>query len=200
MPLVNEVVIGLPDQDRFNVTEPKDDGRFASYVTQPTLPVLIDALFRDAVNSTLGTDIESLAPSNYPRTDLVAAFLTGFEGVNQLSRVTASEMQRLNTGIPPTPQAEQNPFGIAGGDLAGFPNGRRPGDDVVDVALRVAMGALCYPLIIGDASVDLGFCTPKDAPVGNQPITDGAPVSAGDFDSTFPYLTTPIPGAGFGTM
>jgi hypothetical protein len=200
MPLVNEVVIGLPDKDRFNATEPRDDGRFATYVTQPTLPVLIDALFRDAVNATLGTDIANLAPDNYPRNDLVAAFLTGFEGVNQQSKVTPSEMQRLNTGIPATPREAQNPFGVAGGDLAGFPNGRRPGDDVVDIELRVAMGALCYPLTIGGETVDLGLCTPGNAPVGNAPITDGAPVSAADFDNVFPYLTTPIPGAGPGSV
>jgi hypothetical protein len=200
MPLVNEVVIGLRDKDRFNATEPKDDGRFASYVTMPSLPVLIDALFRNAVNSTLGANIANLAPSNYPRNDLVAAFLTGFAGVNQQARVTPSEMQRLNTGIAATPKDAQSPFGVAGGDLAGFPNGRRPGDDVVDIELRVAMGALCYPLTVGGATVDLGFCTPAQAPVGNAPITDGAPVSAADFDVAFPYLTTPIPGAGPGSV
>jgi hypothetical protein len=200
MPLVNEVVIGLRDKDRFNATEPKDDGRFASYVTMPSLPVLIDALFRDAVNATLGTNIANLAPTNYPRSDLVAAFLTGFAGVNQQARVTPSEMQRLNTGIAATPKDAQSPLGVAGGDLAGFPNGRRPGDDVVDIELRVAMGALCYPLTIGGMSVDLGFCAPAQAPVGNTPITDGAPVSAADFDAAFPYLTTPIPGAGPGSV
>ena len=148
------------------------------------------------MNSTLGTDIANLAPANIPRNDLVAAFLTGIEGLNQQSQVNASEMQRLNTGISPTSKDAQSPFGVAGGDLAGFPNGRRPGDDVVDIELRVAMGALCYPLTIGGGTLDLGLCAPEDAPVGNTPITDGAPVSAADFDEVFPYLTTPIPGAG----
>ena len=96
-------------------------------------------------------------------------------------------MQRLNTKIAPTAKDKQSTFGVAGGDLAGFPNGRRPGDDVVDIELRVAMGALCH--------LGLGLCSPQNAPVGNQPITDGAPISAGDFDNAFPYLTTPIPGA-----
>jgi hypothetical protein len=194
-PLVNEVVIGLPDKDRFNASEPKDDGQFATYVTNPTLPALLDALFRDAVNATLGTSIPNLAPSNLPRTDLVTAFLTGFQGLNQQSKVTASEMQRLNTNVPATPAAQQSTFGVAGGDLAGFPNGRRPGDDVVDIALRVVMGRLCHPVPINGTDTNLGLCTPANAPVGTAPFTDGAPVSAQDFDTQFPYLRTPIPGA-----
>jgi hypothetical protein len=196
MPLVNELVIGLPDKDRFSASEPKNDGQFGTYVTNPTLPALLDALFRAPVNQTLGTNIANLAPDNIPRTDLATAFLTGFAGVNQLKTVTASEMTRLNTGIPAVAAASQSNFGVAGGDLAGFPNGRRPGDDTVDIALRVVMGALCHPLTIGGNSVDLGLCTPANAPVGNVPFTDGAPVSAADFDTTFPYLTTPLPGAG----
>ena len=195
-PLVNEVVVGLPDKDAFNASEPKDDGQFATYVTNPTLPALLDVLFRDAVNSTLGTRIANLAPANLPRLDLVTAFLTGFEGVNQQRKVTASEMVRLNTAIAATPAAQQSTFGVAGGDLAGFPNGRRPGDDVVDIALRVVVGRLCHPLTIGGGSVDLGLCEPADAPVGLAPFTDGAPVSAADFDTAFPYLRAPLPGSG----
>ena len=140
--------------------------------------------------------IPNLAPSNLPRTDLVTAFLTGFKGVNQQKIVRASEMVRLNTAIAATPAAQQNTFGVAGGDLAGFPNGRRPGDDVVDIALRVVMGRLCHPLTIGGGEVDLGLCDPDDAPVGLAPFTDGAPVSAADFDNRFPYLRTPLPGSG----
>jgi hypothetical protein len=196
MPLVNELVIGLPDKDRFSASEPKLDGQFATYVTNPTLPALLDVLFRGAVNQTLGTNIANLAPDNFPRNDLVTAFLTGFAGVNQMSAVTASEMTRLNTGVAATPAAMQSNFGVAGGDLAGFPNGRRPGDDTVDIALRVVMGRLCYPLTIGGNSVDLKLCTPANAPVGNAPFTDGAPVSAADFDTKFPYLTAPLPGSG----
>src|SRR5688572_17310211 len=195
-PLVNEVVIGLPDKDGFNASEPRHDGQFVTYVTNPTLPALLDVLFRDAVNSTLGTNIPNLAPANLPRVDLVTAFLTGFAGVNQQAKVTPSEMIRLNTAIAATPAAQQSTFGVAGGDLAGFPNGRRPGDDVVDIALRVVMGRLCHPLTIGGGSVDLGLCEPADAPVGLAPFTDGAPVSAADFDTAFPYLRAPLPGSG----
>lgn len=195
MPLVNELVIGLPDKDRFSASEPKDDGQFAAYVTNPTLPALLNILFRDAVNQTLGTNLANLAPANIPRNDLVTAFLTGFPGVNQLRQVTPSEMTRLNTAIPAVPAPQQSTFGVAGNDLAGFPNGRRPGDDVVDIALRVVMGRLCHPIPVNGTPTDLGLCRPIDAPVGTAPFTDGAPVTAADFDTQFPYLRTPTAGA-----
>jgi hypothetical protein len=196
-PLVNELVMGLPDKDRFSASEPKDDGQFAKYVTNPTLPALLDVLFNKAVNDILKppTPIANIAPSNLPRQDLVTAFLTGFPGVNQQKTVTPSEMTRLNTGIAAKPAAMQSTFGVAGNDLAGFPNGRRPGDDVVDIALRVVMGRLCHPVPINGTPTDLKLCTPAQAPLGKVAFTDGAPISAADFDETFPYLRTPIPGA-----
>ncbi|HXC59361.1 MAG TPA: DUF4331 domain-containing protein [Steroidobacteraceae bacterium] len=196
-PLVNELVIGIPDKDRFNASQPKNDAQFAAYVTNPSLPALVDALFRTAVNQTLGANIANLAPQNFPRNDLVAAFLTGFKGVNQQSKVTASEMLRLNTAITAKAAAQQSAFGVAGDDLAGFPNGRRPGDDVVDIALRVTMGRLCYPVPVNGTPTDLGLCTPAQAPIGNVPLTDGAPVTAADFDTTFPYLRTPLSGSDY---
>lgn len=194
-PLVNELVIGIDDKDTFSSSAPGEDGQFADYVTHPTLPVILDLLFREPVNTTLGTDFDSLAPSNYPRTDLVAAFLTGVEGVNQQAMVTPSEMLRLNTGIPATPAQEQAALGVAGDDLAGFPNGRRPGDDVVDIALRVVMGALCHDIPVNGEATNLGFCSPDDAPVGNVPFTDGAPIDASYVNDGFPYLKTPTPGS-----
>ena len=79
-PLVNEVVIGLPDKDKFNASEPKNDAQFAPYVTNPTLPALLDVLFRDAVNTTLGTSFANIAPSNLPRTWSVAVAVVAFPG------------------------------------------------------------------------------------------------------------------------
>lgn len=195
--LVNELFIGFNDKDLFNASEPRNDGQFADYVTHPMFPAIVNLLFKDAVNATLGTSIEDLAPTNIPRTDLVTGFLTGFPGVNQLATVTPSEMVRLNTNIPATPRANQSYLGLAAGDLAGFPNGRRPGDDTVDIALRVAMGALCHPLPLGDngQAVNLGLCAPEDAPIGNVPLTDGAPLSAMDFNNSFPYLLRPYAGS-----
>ena len=181
MPLVNEVVIGLDDKDRFNTSKPTDDGQFATYVTNPTLPALIETLFPAAK-----------APTNFPRTDLVAAFLTGIAGLNQPANVKASEMLRLNTAIPATAVASQNPMGVAAGDNAGFPNGRRPGDDVVDVSLRVAMGALC--VLTGANDTFKVGCKPADAPAGGLAITDGVRKNASTFKSAFPYLNTPLPG------
>ena len=168
-PLVNEVVIGLPDKDRFNASQPRDDGQFAKYVTNPTLPILIQALFPGVK-----------APTKYPRTDLVAAFLTGVDGLNKPANVTPAEMMRLNTSIAPKTAANQQTFGVLAGDTAGFPNGRRPGDDVVDIELRVAMGVLLPA---------------ADAPSGQLPYTDGASLKATDFGNSFPYLNTPIPGS-----
>jgi hypothetical protein len=194
-PLVNELVIGLADKDKFNSSKPADDGQFADYVTHPSLPALLNILFKDAVNTTLGTNIENLAPSNFPRLDLVNAFLTGVAGVNQLAKVTPSEMLRLNTAIGATPAAMQSAFGVAGNDLAGFPNGRRPGDDVVDIALRVVMGALCHDIPVNGTPTNLGYCAPKDAPVGNVAFTDGAPLDASMLNTSFPYLLTPLAGS-----
>ena len=182
MPLVNELVIGLKDKDKFNASQPKDDGQFATYVTNPTLPTLLQILFSSA-----GVK----APTNYPRTDLVAAFLTGVPTLNKPAGVVASEMLRLNTSIPAVAQPVQNRLGVIEGDNAGFPNGRRPGDDVVDITLRVAMGKLCT---IAGVNTAVG-CKAADAPVGTFHFTDGALQTSSQFDTKFPYLTTPIPGS-----
>ena len=178
MPLVNEVVIGLKDKNRFNASEPKDDGQFADYVTNPTLPALLEILFG-------GAGVK--APTNFPRTDLVAAFLTGIDGVNKPANVVVSEQLRLNTTIASTPMASQHRLGVLGGDNAGFPNGRRPGDDVVDAELRVAMGVLC--------TLSLGGCVPADAAAGSLKFTDGAFISSTFFANAFPYLRAPLKGS-----
>jgi len=165
-PLVNELVIGLRDKDKFNASEPQDDAQFLDYVTNPTLPALIASLF------------PVTAPTQFPRTDLVQAFVTGLPGLNENGGV--GEMLRLNTDILPVAKASQSNLGALTNDLAGFPNGRRPGDDVVDIALRVVMGALLPAEV---------------APSGSLPYTDGAFVDASFFDDTFPYLTTPLSGS-----
>ncbi len=189
MPLVNEVVIGTNDKDRFNASRPADDAKnFADYVTNPTLPALIQTLFPSAP-----------APTNFPRTDLITAFLTGLPTVNQPALLKSSnanrvpsDMLRLNTSLAAKPVAAQNPMGVAAGDAAGFPNGRRPADDVVDVSLRVAMGALCVLTGANDA-LQVG-CKPSDAPAGGAALTDGVRKTAANYDAAFPYLTTPVSG------
>jgi hypothetical protein len=194
-PLVNELVIGLPDKDHFNASNPADDAQFAKYVEYPTLPVLIDALFGPGYEPTL-----------FPRADLVAAFLTGIPGVNAVTGGKPSEMLRLNTAVGPTPLGSQNYLGAAicdlhgtlvtlpsvgtktGCDPAGFPNGRRPGDDVVDIALDAMEGAL---LPIADAPA---YAT------GTPLFTDGVQQQDSQFQDVFPYLEPPTGGAIGGGM
>ena len=180
-PLVNELVIGLPDKDRFNASRPKDDAQFADYVTNPSLPILLQTLFGSAGVT---------APNVYPRTDLVAAFLTGVSGLNQPSGAKAAEELRLNTSTAVTPVAMQKDLGVLAGDTSGFPNGRRPLDDVVDIELRVAMGALLSPF---DGSAN----DPDRASDVSRQLhyTDGALPNPADYLTVFPYLNTPLAGS-----
>lgn len=199
-PLVNEVVIGLPDKDRFNDSQPKDDAQFATYVTNPTLPVLINALFPGATT----------VPGP-PRTDLEAAFLTGLSlkatgGTKPVfsndpsdygDTVQPAEELRLNTSVAPVETDQQSNLGLLACDTSGYPNGRRPGDDVVDIALTVAEGAI-YP---GDPNklqtCDVSSGTPTVVDAGAV-VNDGAAADATDTDyylASFPYLAPPLPGA-----
>jgi hypothetical protein len=199
-PLVNELVIGLPDKDRFNDSQPKDDAQFANYVTNPTLPVLVNALFPGA----------TMVPAA-PRADLAAVFLTGLSlkatgGTKPIfsnnpsdygDPVAASEELRLNTSVPPVATTAQSNLGLLACDTSGFPNGRRPGDDVVDIALNATEGAV-YP---GDPNAlqtcDVSSGTPTVLHV-NAVVNDGAAADATDINyylPAFPYLAAPLPGA-----
>jgi hypothetical protein len=201
-PLVNEVVIGLPDKDKFNASSPKDDAQFLSYVINPTLPAL------------LGTVLNAnVAPTNLPRTDLATTFLTGITGINKPAVNPApSEMLRLNTAVAPVPFAAQNRLGVAGNalaggtDNAGFPNGRRPKDDVVDIALVAMVGGLC--VINGDTDAlklnsipgvagVTSACKPSSVPLGGAAanIHDAVDQATVPFLSGFPYLNTPKAGS-----
>jgi len=193
MPLVNELVIGLKDKDRFNGSKPRDDGQFATYVTNPTLPRLLEIVL----------NLPGTAPTNFPRTDLVTTFLTGIKNVNQPKSVVPSEMMRLNTAIAPVPFAQQNRLGIVGNilaggsDFAGYPNGRRPKDDVVDISLVAVMGGLCMANGNNDA---LGFgpaCKPSAVPLGATAFNlhDAVDQATVPLLPGFPYLATPLPGS-----
>ena len=192
MPLVNEVVIGLPDKDRFNASKPKDDAQFATYVTNPTLPALLATVL----------NLPGSAPTNLPRNDLVTTFLTGIKGVNQPANPVASEELRLNTSIAAVPFAQQNRLGIVGNllakgnDNAGYPNGRRPKDDVVDISLVAVMGGLC--VANGDTDA-LGFgaaCKPSAVPLGATAfkLHDAVDQAVVPLLPGFPYLYTPVGG------
>jgi Domain of unknown function (DUF4331) len=140
-PLVNEVVIPLRDKDRWNRSAPRNDGQFLSYVTDPELPKLIEAIY--------GID----APAT-PRNDLVSVFLTGVQGLNKPANVRPSEQIRLNMSIPPCEEGTcpaHSPLGVIGGDNAGYPNGRRLADDTIDISLQVVEGELVgNPNDLGD--------------------------------------------------
>jgi len=193
MPLVNEVVIGLKDKDKFNASAPRGDGQFADYVTNPTLPALLE----------IALSIPGTAPTNFPRNDLVTTFLTGIAGVNKPAGVVASEMLRLNTAIAPVPFAMQNRLGIVGNilaggsDNAGYPNGRRPKDDVVDISLVAVMGGLC---VANGTTNALGFgtdCNPSKVPLGATAfkLHDAVDQAVVPLLPGFPYLNTPLPGS-----
>jgi Domain of unknown function (DUF4331) len=193
MPLVNEVVIGLKDKDRFNASKPHGDGQFIDYVTNPTLPALLE----------IALAAPGIAPTNFPRQDLVTTFLTGIKGVNQPKKVTPSEMLRLNMTFAPVPFAQQNRLGIVGNllaggsDNAGYPNGRRPKDDVVDISLVAVMGGLC----VANGETDkLGLgaaCKPSAVPLGEVAfrLHDAVDQAKSTFLPAFPYLNTPLPGS-----
>jgi hypothetical protein len=161
-PLVNEVIIPLGQKDRFNRTTPDRDAKlYGKYVVEPELAAIMNALF----------DVN--APET-DRTDIVQAVLQGIPGLNEHKGKYAGkpvDTLKLNLGIP----ASENPsrFGVIGGDNAGYPNGRRLADDVVDIDLQVVAGIL----------------------VGNEvPLGDGVDVDSKGFLDEFPYVNTPDSG------
>ena len=153
MPLVNEVVIPTSRKNQFNASPPGKDAAFLKYVQKPEVPRLIQSIYGIP------------APAE-PRKDLVEVFLTGVckacgpvaadlnsQRLNadvKAARFVPSEQLRLNMSVPPA--AQPNRLGVVGGDLAGFPNGRRLTDDVIDVTLQAAEGILLpnpHPAVAG---------------------------------------------------
>jgi Domain of unknown function (DUF4331) len=158
-PLINEVVIPIGEKDKFNRTSPADDlQNFGKYALNPEPARLLNALFGLGVKET-------------DRTDIVQALLTGVPGLTQIGKNPApADTLKLNLGVPPA--ATENRFGVLGKDLAGFPNGRRLADDVVDIELRVIAGALL----------------PADKGGKQIPLGDGVDQNDVPFRSTFPYV------------
>ena len=171
MPLVNEVVVPVGAKDYFNASKPKKDEQFLGAVNDPELARLIEAVYGipapDSDDSKAGIQ----------RDDLIQVFLTGIPDLNQPANVEPAEMLRLNLTTPPCEEgscAEYSSLGVIGGDVAGFPNGRRLGDDVLDIALQVVEGEL-----IGNPN-DLG---------------DGVGADDKSFSQTFPYVSLPTRGS-----
>ncbi|MEV7690458.1 DUF4331 domain-containing protein [Streptomyces bungoensis] len=158
-PLVNEVVNPQKDKDRFNASQPAYDGQFLKNVTEPELPKLIESIYKIKAPST-------------PRNDLVDVFLKGVKGLNQPPNVKPAEELRLNTSVKPAMHPKR--LGVLDGDNAGFPNGRRLTDDVVDEALQVMEGEL-----VGSKN-DLGDAVNKNDK---------------KFEKYFPYVAEPTSGS-----
>ena len=164
-PLVNEAVIDLARKDAFNSLEPTGDAVALDRVTDPEVPKLLNLIF-------------GVQSPPAPRNDLVTIFLMGIPGLNQPPNVRPSEMLRLNVAIQPT--SNPDPGGVLRGDNAGFPNGRRPGDDVLDIVLQAAAGAT--PL------------TPAFSRSPNNRLGDSVNRNDVPYLSEFPYLGVPHAG------
>jgi hypothetical protein len=182
-PLVNEVIIPMAQKDLFNSLPPTEDKRFLEFVEQPELAGLLPALYPDTFGK-----LDELNKAKTPRADLVAILLTGIpdgliDGFQNNTGEVQADMLRLNTAI--APEREPNAFGLLGGDLAGFPNGRRVTDDVVSIALRAVAGATA-PLVIEDFE-------PDEAAALVTPGLSAKDVSS-EFLDEFPYLGLPYDG------
>jgi hypothetical protein len=180
-PLVNEVVIPLGLKDAFNGLEPSQDAATLSGVQAPPfstegdIPLVTDPIIAGLIEELYGVDVPPA-----PRTDLVSIFLTGIVEVNQPASVTPAEMLRLNTSVTPTPFAEQDRLGLLAAQPDGFPNGRRVGDDVADIALRAVAGGTPF--------------TPDFNVAPNNALSDGANQNDRPYLTSFPYLATPHQG------
>ena len=170
-PLVNEVVVPVGLKDYFNSSKPKADGAALPLVQDPELPHLLNAVY--------GTDIPDSDDSTagIQRADLIQVFLTGVPTLNQPAHVKASEMLRLNTAIAPC-STDCSTLGVIGGDVAGFPNGRRLSDDIIDVSLRVVLGVLL-----------------PDHQALADTIGDGVDANDVPFLNAFPYVAYPSSGS-----
>jgi len=174
-PLINEVIIPLGQKDRWNRTDPENDAQFEPLYAAPEVARLENLLY--------GSALQPIDTIN--RSDLVAILLTGVPGLN-FTGPEKADFLRLNTAIAPTAApGAGNRLGVLAGDLAGFPNGRRQEDDVVDIELRaIAQG---YGSVLNSL---LGL--PNKSP--NNIVGDGVDLNDKPFMTQFPYVATPHQG------
>jgi hypothetical protein len=182
-PLINEVVIPLGRKDYWNRQDPKDDAEFESFYLNPEVSRLENLLYGAPPQGHPGG---ALAPIDTTgRTDLVAILLTGVQGLN-FTGTRRADLLRLNTSIAPSaPVGGGNRLGVLAGDFAGYPNGRRLEDDIVDIDLRAfAQG---YGSVLHGA---LGL--PDKSP--NNMLGDGVDANDKPFLTHFPYVAAPHQG------
>jgi Domain of unknown function (DUF4331) len=158
--LINELIIGTGSKDLFSVSDPKDDKQFANFFLDPLLAHLFSSILNIPIQPAPRTDLLPLVVYTAPICPGCGAKDTG----------PIADLLRLNTGIPPTPVANQKRLGFLAGDVAGFPNGRRPVDDVVDIAARAVVGILADPKKYGAA------------------VGDGVNINENGYGSAFPYV------------
>jgi Domain of unknown function (DUF4331) len=187
-PLVNELIIDTPFKDRWNSQEPEDEAQFQEFYKNPSIAVALELIFGVPVTTT-------------PRTDLMNVFLKypgqSLSGNNCGN--PCAELLRLNLKAPTTQPESQKRLGGLAGDAAGFPNGRRPNDDVTDIALRVVGGANYIAGLAGDGVNFLGGA--PGAGVNDGPGYGAIPgnrldVTVNGIAKEFPYLPTPYDGRG----
>jgi Domain of unknown function (DUF4331) len=172
-PLVNEVIIPLKLKDTFNRSTPAGDSQFASFVTNPQLAQLLSAVFGITVPAAPRNDLVAIFATGIPVNDVTGPNFTTF-----LSDGRPHEMLRLNVAIAPS--ANPSRLGLLGGDFAGYPNGRRVFDDIVDISLRAVAGGTPF--------------TPATNISPNNTLGDGVANNDVPFLTRFPYLATPQSG------
>lgn len=173
-PLVNEVIIGTGSKDRWNTTDPDAETQFVDFYLNSRLATAINLRFGTAIPTTNRTDLVNVL-LKYPTQPQ-----SGTCGGND-----CAELLRLNLSVPPTPPASQRRLSVLAGDPAGWPNGRRPNDDVTDIALRVVAGKL-----IGTPEGNLALGDGVNFNIG----AEGSNVTANGIYTVFPYLPTPHDG------
>jgi len=185
-PLFNEVIVPMAKKDRWNALPPSSDSQFAQYVAHPELARLLPVLYPAA--------FPHLAAYTKARADLLAILLTGIPsgiipGFQNFTGVQQADMLRLNMAVPPSASPSIN--GILGGDLAGFPNGRRVFDDTVTIEIRAVAG-LTIPLVDTSYVPDAAAGLVTD--IVHAPSLAGNPDLADRYQSSFPYLGLPKDG------
>ena len=184
-PLVNEVINPMAQKDRWNASPPYEDSQFARYVVRPELANLI----ANVLYPTAFPNLKAYVASNKARADLAAILLTGIPagvvpGFQNFTGTVQADMLRLNVAVPPTEPGSENPIGLVAGDAAGYPNGRRPIDDVTAIALKAVAGAT-IPLVDKKYTADAAAGALNDG-TSNDNTPYGEP-----FLSSFPYLSNP---------